>query len=593
MINWVPPAAIFIIGAFGIPLFKGRARQAYLLSVPVIAFINLLNMGPGTAWVFNFLGYEIIFGRVDELTTVFGYLFVIMAFIGTLYALHLKDPRELMAAFLYAGSSLGVVYAGDYLTLFLFWEIMAVSSTYLIWNRRTKSSQAAGLRYILIHIFGGLILLSGIIITVADSGTIEFTRMGLHGTGAYLILIGFALNSAIPPLSAWLSDAYPESTVTGAIFLSTLTTKTAVYVLLRGFPGTELLVVAGVVMALYGIGYAVLENDMRRLLAYHIISQVGFMIAGIGMGTHLALSGSAAHAFAYTVNKGLLFMATGAIIHMTGKRKLTELGGLYKTMPLTLILFMIGALSISSFPLLSAFVSKSMIISAAAEEHRAYTALLLTLASSGTFLSLGLKLPYFAFFGKGSGVKAADPPLNMLLGMAAAAFLCFLVGIYPDVLYNALPYAVHYAPFTAEHIVPTLQLLLFTALAFFMLLKIAKPKAKLSLDTDWFYRNGARAFMWVVYKPVADFSDGCAHLFSSLIPSALTRLSRNPVAILKITVDRVLLLFISDHRRVEIERRIHLEKEIYPGDIIKHWPIGSTVLWITLFLLIYLLVYFL
>ena len=515
MIEWIHPGLILIFGSILIPFLKGRVRSAYLLLLPVLAFVAVISMSHGVHGVVNFMDYTLVFGRVDKLSLVFGYIFTIMAFIGVVYGLHVKKSGEPVAAFLYVGSSLGVVFAGDLLTVFIFWEIMAFSSVFLIWFEDGKAARAAGFRYILVHIFGGVTLLGGIVVYYVETGSLQFNAIDNIGWGFYLILVGFIINAAVPPFQAWLKNAYPAATITGAVFLCAFTTKTAVYVLMRGFSGTELLVVMGVVMALYGVGYAVLENDMRRLLAYHIISQVGFMVAGIGMGSHLSLNGTASHAFAHILYKGLLFMGTGAIIHMTGKRKLTELGGLYKTMPITLILYMIGAFSISAFPLFSGFVSKSMIISAAAEEHRAYTALLLTLASSGTFLSLGLKLPYFAFFGKDSGIKAADPPLNMLLGMGAAAFLCVFIGIYPNVLYNLLPYSTHYVPYTGEHVVASLQILLFTGLAFFMLLKVAKPKAKISLDTDWLYRKGAIGFLWLAKRPIVAVDNFVCEIYST------------------------------------------------------------------------------
>jgi len=350
MIEWVPPGLILILGAFLIPFLKGRLRQGYMLLLPIIAFISLLNMSEGTGFVTPFLEYDLIFGKVDKLSMAFGYVFVILTFIGILYALHVKNKGEHFSAILYAGSALGVVFAGDFLTLFIFWELMAFSSVFLIWYGGNKKSYEAGFRYLMVHVFGGLCLLAGIIMRLVNTGSIEFGPIDFGSPGSYLILIGFMINAAVPPLHAWLSDAYPEATVTGAVFLSAFTTKAAVYVLLRAFSGVEILIWFGAAMAVFGVIYAVLENDIRRLLAYHIISQVGYMVAGVGMGTMLAVNGSVAHAFSHILYKGLLFMGAGAVIHMTGRRKLTELGGLYKTMPLTLGLYMIGAFSISAFP---------------------------------------------------------------------------------------------------------------------------------------------------------------------------------------------------------------------------------------------------
>lgn len=593
MTEWVHPAAILILGAFFVPFLKGGLKKAYLLILPAVAFIDILYMSHGNYWVYNFLGNDLIFGKVDRLSLVFGYVFAIMAFIGIMYALHVEDDLQHMAALFYAGSSMGVVFAGDYFTLFIFWEIMAFSSAYLIFAERSEAAIKAGFRYLLVHISGGVCLLAGIIIHYVNTGSMLFGPIEKGGIAFYLILVGFILNAAVPPISAWLSDAYPEATVTGSVFLCAFTTKTAVYVLVRAFPGTEILVVLGVFMAIYGVVYAVLENDCRRLLAYHIISQVGYMVAGVGMGSEMALNGTVSHAFAHILYKALLFMGTGAVIYMTGKRKLTELGGLYKTMPITLTLYMVGGFAISAFPLFSGFVSKSMVVSAASHDHRALVTLLLTMASSGTFLHTGLKLPYYMFFGKETGIRAKEPPLNMIVGMGIAAFLCIAIGVFPGILYAVLPYPVHFEPYTADHVTGSLGILIFTALGFFLLLKKLDPEPTISVDTDWFYRKGARAFLWFADNPMSRFGNQMGRIFFDYIPGSLIWLSKNPLAVLKMTGDTMLLTFSNPVRKREILKRIEKEKAIYPGDIIKHWPIGSTVLWVTLFLLTYLLIYYL
>jgi len=507
MTDWLHPGILIILGALFIPLFRGKAQQIYLVALPVVALIDCMFMTPGTYGVVKFLGYDLTFGRVDRLSLVFSYVFSIMAVIGIIYSLHVKDNVQHVAALIYVGSALGVTFAGDFLTLFIFWEFMAFSSVFLVWSRKTKDAINAGFRYLLVHIFGGLCLLGGIIIFSADTGSMAFnSMMAYQGSLAfYLIMAGFILNAAVPPLGAWLPDAYPEATVTGAVFMTAFTTKSAVYVLIRGFAGTELLVWMGAIMALYGVVYAVLENDARRLLAYHIISQVGYMVCGVGLGTELALNGASAHAFAHILYKGLLFMGTGAVIYMTGKRKLTEMGGIYKTMPITMVLYMIGGFAISAVPLFSGFVSKSMIVSAAGEVHRPAILLLLTMASAGTFLHTGLKLPYYMFFGKDSGIRTKEPPRNMLTAMGIAGFLCIFIGVFPNALYSVLPYAVDYVPYTPQHVMSTLGMLLFTALGFFMLLKHLDPEPTVSVDTDWFYRKAAKSFMWLVNKPIAKF----------------------------------------------------------------------------------------
>lgn len=510
MIEWLHPGILLIIGALLVPVLKGNAKKAYLVLLPAVAFVNCALMTSGTYGVTEFMGYTLTFGRVDKLSLLFSYVFAIMGIIGMIYALHVKDDLQHIAALIYMGSALGVTFAGDFFVLFIFWEFMAFSSVFLVWAERSKESLAAGFRYLLVHIFGGLCLLGGIIILLSETGSIAFNSMMQYegGLAFYLILIGFILNAAVPPLGAWLPDAYPSATVTGAVFMTAYTTKSAVYVLLRGFAGTELLMWMGAVMAVYGVIYATLENNSRRLLAYHIISQVGFMVCGVGIGTEMAVNGSASHAFAHIIYKGLLFMGAGAVLQMTGKAKLTELGGLYKTMPITMVLFLIGGFSIAGAPLMSGFVSKSMTISAAGERHEAFAFLMLTLASSGTFLSIVLKLTYYMFFGKDSGIRTKEPPLNMIIAMAIASFICILIGCMPGILYSILPYHTDYEPYTAHHVLSALGLFGFTTIGFIIFLKKLQPKPVINIDTDWFYRKGAKAFLWIASKLVARFEYG-------------------------------------------------------------------------------------
>jgi multicomponent Na+:H+ antiporter subunit D len=498
---WLHPALILIVGAGVLPWVRGPLRQTLLLLVPTAAFAAVLAMQPGTFGVFPFLDWELTFGRVDRLSLVFAYIMTLMCFIGTLYGLRVENPYEHAAAWLYVAGSLGVIFAGDFLVLFLFWELMAFSSVFLVWFRRRPESLAAGYRYLLVHTAGGLVLLAGLVLHSQDVGSLSFVQMDVANPtlAMYLILTGFLLNAAVPPLHAWLPDAYGEATVSGAVFMCAFTTKTAVYALARGFPGMEILIPLGVAMALYGVVYAVLENDARRLLAYHIISQVGYMVAAVGIGTEMAINGACAHAFAHILYKGLLFMGVGSVLYATGQSKFTELGGLYKKMPLAFVFTLIGGLSISAFPLFSGFVSKSMIVAAGFDEHWYWAAFLLMLASAGTFLHTGLKVPYFIWFGKNhcapeTWEKASDPPWFMNLAMGIAAFLCILIGVYTPYLYQMLPYPVHYEPYTAYHVVETLQILAFTALGFFLFLKKLTPEPTISLDLDWFYRMGGRIF---------------------------------------------------------------------------------------------------
>ncbi|MBU1195923.1 MAG: Na(+)/H(+) antiporter subunit D [Proteobacteria bacterium] len=496
--NMLPPVLVFILGAVLIPFLKGKVKAGYMLALPVVVFITLLNLSLGNTWIFEFWGYELIMGRIDKLSLIFAYVFTIMAFLGILFALHVKDNLQHVSGLVYAGSTLGVVLAGDFLSLYIFWEIMAVSSTFLIIASRTKESREAGFRYILVHLIGGLFLLAGIVLYIQKTNTIAFDYIGLGGIESYLIFIGIALNAAAVPLHAWLPDAYPMGTPTSTVFLSAFTTKSAVYLLIRTFPGADILLVIGALMVSLPIFYAVLENDIRRVLSYSLMNQVGFMLVGIGIGTELALNGAVAHAFCHIIYKALLFMAAGSVLQMTGKIKCTEIGGLYKTMPLTCLFCMIGAASISAFPLFSGFVSKSMIISASGKEQIFIIWLVLQFASTGVVDHAGIKVPFFTFFGHDSGIRAKEPPLNMLLAMGIAAFLCIGLGVFYKPLYNLLPFAVHYEPYTGAHVIGQLQLLMFGALAFTLLILsgyyVPEVRSK-NIDADWTYRKfGSMAY---------------------------------------------------------------------------------------------------
>lgn len=522
----IPLAIVFVTGAILLLLLPGRMRSAAFLLFPLIAFILLLRLEPGTSVTMPFLDYELMPLRADRLSIAFGYVFVIIAFMGGIYAYHVDDAAQQSGALLYVGSALGVVFAGDLLTLFVFWEIMAVASVILIWARRTPQSRRAGMRYVMVHLLGGSALLPGVLWHWLETGSLAFGPME-GGMASYLILFAFAINAAIPPLHAWLADAYPEGTVTGSVFLSAFTTKAAVYALARGFAGFDLLIWAGVIMALYGVVFAVLENDIRRLLAYHIISQVGYMVTAVGIGTEMAINGATAHAFAHILYKGLLFMGAGAVLYSTGRSKLTELGGLAKTMPLIMALYMVGAFSISGVPLFSGFVSKSLAVYAAERSHLGLVVLLLHLASVGTFLHTGLKLPYFTWFGPDRGLKSGPIPGGMYMGMGLVALINVAIGVYPTLLYNLLPFPVSYKPYTAAHLQEAGQLLVFTGLAFWLLVKKLGGEPTITLDTDWYYRKPA-PLMYRLSVHALSRLFGAAESLTLRIVDFVIRVAANP-----------------------------------------------------------------
>ncbi|MDF1722813.1 MAG: Na(+)/H(+) antiporter subunit D [Minwuia sp.] len=490
----LPPGLILLLGGVIAAVAPHHVRKGLMLVLPFVGFWQLIDVPNGDHAVVTLFGAEMVGSRIDSLSLVWGYIFYIAALVAGIYHLHVRDRMQDVAALTYMGSAIGAVFAGDLITLFIYWELTAVTSVFLIFANRTNASFRAGIRYLIVQIASGVLLLGGLIIHWRATGSVNFGNLGLDAPGAVLIFLGFGIKAAFPLLHNWLQDSYPQATVSGTVFLSSFTTKMAIYTLARGFPGAEELIWIGATMTAFPIFYAVIENDLRKVLAYSLNNQLGYMVVGVGIGTDLALNGAAAHAFTHILYKGLLFMSMGAVLYRVGTIKGSELGGLYKSMPWTTGFCIVGAASISAFPLFSGFISKSLIITAAAEEGYWFVWLILLFASAGVFHHSGIKIPYFAFFAWPHQAQKTcrEAPLNMLVAMGIAAFFCIGVGIFPGYLYDILPYQTDFVPYTASHVVTQLQLLLFSALAFAWLMRtgLYPPELKSTvLDFDWIYRK--------------------------------------------------------------------------------------------------------
>lgn len=567
MTDLLSPALWMVLGALLIPVFRGHLRTAVLLGIPLLTLWSVWQVADGVSGTVTFLEYAIEPVEGSPVRRLFATVFAMMAFLGGLYAFKTAKWFELSAAYAYAAGAIGVCFAGDLITLFLYWELMALFSTVLVWCGGTPAARAAGIRYAIMHLLGGVILKVGIEGVVISTGSVQIVPMLATDFNTWMILIGILINAAAPPVSAWLSDAYPESSHTGSVFLSAFTTKTAVLALLMLFPGEQVLIWIGLYMIMYGIVFALLENDARRILAYSIVNQVGFMVCAIGIGTQMALNGAAAHAFAHIIYKALLFMSAGVVLYRTGKSRCTDLGGLFRTMPLTTIMGIIGALSISSFPLTSGFTTKTMISQAAVDEQLMVVYLLLTAASAGVFLHAGIKFPWFVFFQKDSGLRPKDAPWNMALAMGGCAFICILLGVAPGLIYQLLPYPVNYEPYSAYKVLFYLQLLLFSGLAFFILLPLMKRTETISLDTDWFWRRLGHAGWGVVKRLMASVSDKAERAGAAAIDYGnyvARRYLGNP----------------------------HAEDSLETSVFGRSWTIGTTALWITILLSGYTFAYY-
>ena len=570
MMSSVIPFLPLMIGALAALFLRGWARNIIMLVAPVVGALNLMGLEHGVFWSMEFMGYALEPVKVDKLSLMFGYLFHLAALIAIIYALHVKDTVQHVAGLAYAASAVGAVFAGDLLTLFVFWELLALTSVFLIWARRTDRAYSSGVRYLIIQVLSGVLLLAGLLIFASVNNSLLFTHIGLEHdgiaeVGAWLIFAAFGIKSAFPFVHNWLTDSYPESTPSGTIFLASFTTKVAVYAFARGFAGEEILVWIGVTMACFPIFFAVIENDLRRVLAYSLINQIGFMIVGIGIGTALALNGAVAHAFNDVIFKGLLMMTMGAVLHMTGKINGSELGGLYKSMPKTTILCIVGAASISAFPLFSGFVSKSMIMAAAVKEGYDYVWLALLFAAAGVFHHAGIKIPYFAFFAHDSGIRTTEPPKNMLIAMTLGAVACVILGTFPaQTVYALLPWEHDYQPYDLTHVLTQLQLLFFSALAFVWLnlQRLYPPELpSTNLDVDWVYRKFAPVYI----KRLACAVYGTYEKVEKSLTNVIKQM---------------------------INHSYDAEQDRPKGYFARLWPTETMVVWVAVLLTVYLVLYY-
>jgi len=545
----LPPFVVFFVFALLAPLLQGKSRILLILA-PVLGALNLFfNGADSTGMTWEVAGMSLSLFQVDRLSMLFGYLFHLAAFIALIYSIHVKDTIQQVTGLLYAGSAVGAVFAGDLLSVFMFWELLAITSAFLIWARRTPEAIRAANRYVIIQVLSGVLMLSGTIMLYQQTGSLALNAIGLNGSAAsWMIFIALGIKCGFPFLHTWLTDAYPLATPTGTLYLSAFTTKVAVYLLARLFPGEELLIYIGAAMTCFPIFYAVIENDLRKVLAYSLINQLGFMVCGIGIGTALALNGAVAHAFNDVIFKGLLFMSMGAVLTRVGHVNGSDLGGLYKTMPRTTVFCLVGAASISAFPLFSGFVSKSMVMAALLEQDQTIVWLMLLFASAGVFHHAGIKIPFFAFFAHDSGLRPKEAPVNMQIAMGLSAVLCIVIGVNPQWLYAMLPWQMDYTPYDVTHVLTQLQILFFSALAFVWLNKqgLYPPELRsVNLDVEWFYRRPLPAAgRWVVARLTA-LREGLSGLFHGVAGQFEGRTRPMPTGTVTILTRRMAWVFIA------------------------------------------------
>ncbi len=559
MIADLPIALPLLLGSLVVGVLKGRSRKVLAMALPLATLAQIVMLEHGNFAQVTIFTYELTLNRVDGLSLIFGYIFSFAGFLGVLYALHVKDSVQDTTALMYAGAAIGGVFAGDLITLFIFWELTAISSVFLIWARRSERAIETGIRYLVIQVGSGVVLLAGIILHVHETGSIAFDEIGLTGLSSGLMLLGIGMKCAFPLLHNWVQDSYPETTTTGVLFLSTFTTKLAIYALARGFPGTDILIPIGAVMTAFPIFFACIENDMRRVLSYSLNNQLGFMVCAIGVGSEMAINGAAGHAFANILFEGVLFMSMSAVLFRERTIRASELGGLYKSMKLSAGFCIIGSMSISAFPLFAGFVTKSLILTAVADNGNMVIWIVLLMASAGVLDHSGIKIPYFTFFHHDSGRRPKEAPWNMLIAMGIAAFLCILIGVWPTGFYALLPYATDFNPYTAPHVINQLQLLFFAILAFAVLMRTGLYPAEImsrNLDFDWFYRRGLPKLIMAAFAPLNQIGQASKRMANQQIRSFIAYAERHHGS---------------------------------QGVLSRTWAVGSGVLWVSVLLAGYLL----
>ena len=490
LLTAVPPYLVVAVASLlvlALPRALGHGVGALATAFVFAQAVLLGDGGTGAHLATRFLGFEVVFFNVDQFSLLMGVVVGFLATAAVLYAYGSDAPKWVTSlALIYVATTVGTIYAGDWLTLVFFWELMAVTSTLLVWQYGGAAVRA-GYRYALFHGTGGTVLLAAVVVHFANAGTFLFSATtGVHPAATLLAAIGIGINCGFIFLHSWLPDTYPRPHVAASVFLSVFTTKTAVYVMYRAFPeGGMWLAYLGGFMAVYGAFFALLQYDPRRLLSYHIQAQVGYMLAGLGLASavgEFAVTGGFAHLFNNVLYKSLLFMTVGVVIYRTGVQDIRDMGGLWRVMPVTFVLYVVGAASITAVPGFNGFISKGMVIDSAHEIHN-YELLfgegllwwLLILGGVGTFMSF-IKLGYYVFFHGSATLSPDDATPFQTAGMVLAGGACAFFGVFYGQLIELMPFTevilgeeVYFKPYSTSHLTESAALLVAGFVGFFAL----------------------------------------------------------------------------------------------------------------------------
>ncbi len=508
--SFLHPATLFVVLGLILPFLRGAFWRVLLFIPPVAAIFLTLQLQVGRYWEVDYVGQVLVLGRVDALSLPFTILFALMSLICTTFSFHVRDKAQHVAALFFMGGAFGSILAGDYWTLYIFWQGMTVSSSFLIWLNHKHDASKTGFLYMMLLLLSSVLLLAGILLRERVTGGFIFSPAdgNLMWHFDWLILGAFAINAAVIPLHAWMTQGLPKATIPGAVLLSIFGIKTAVYAMARCFVGLDLLIILGVCTALYGAAYAIFSNNIRRILAYLLVAQVGLMITGIGMDSKMALDGAIALAYTHTFYMALLLMSMGSVIYATREELLGRLGNLSRKLPFVAALTFIGILALCAVPFFSGFTGVSLIFEGALKLQSPIPGefLVPVLALAMTLIILGgLRLPFFLFR---SGSTETEEPLrplhrNMVVAMGMAGAFCLVQGIFPEVLNRHLPYPLEERPLTLFKLAVGFLFPAANILLFIFLRPLLRPRTSELPDFERLYGLIGRGVMVVFSKPLS------------------------------------------------------------------------------------------
>jgi len=401
--------------------------------------------------------------EIDTLGIFMATLFLFIGLLTSVYSVKYMERDTRLAEYyillmLMVAGMLGVVFAGDFFTFFIFWEIMCLSSYVLVAFRKERWEPVeAGFKYLIMSASGSAMVLFAMSLLYGMAGTLNFAyvRLALSKPqlggwalmAMVLVIVGFGIKAAVAPLHTWLPDAHPAAPSSISAMLSGVVIKAGAYALMRSlimifapeaYSWQIVLAILAVITMTVGNLMALLQTDLKRLLAFSSVAQMGYVIFGISIATYYGITGSLFHIMNHAIMKSLLFLCSGAFLYAVDSRNLDELAGIGKKMRITGVMFTIGCLSIAGIPPLNGFQSELMILLSgiglggkSAIWYVLSAIMLVNLLFSVAYYlrliqTLTLREP------STTSVNAREAPIGMLLPMGILTVLCIVIGIYPD-----------------------------------------------------------------------------------------------------------------------------------------------------------------